>query len=85
MCRLCAIVAVMLVPVEWHDVLGAIVSETVNVNANVNATVIALMAFDVVVADSKLKHSRGYLSSTNSIPNLVSDSVCVTSRYSAIV
>lgn len=83
--HLYAIVAVTSVLVEWHDVIDAIVNVTVNANVNVNAIVIALMAFDVVEVDLKLKHSIGYLNSANSIPNLVSNSVCVTNRYSAMI
>lgn len=76
--HLCAIVAVMLVRVEWYDEIDVIANVTVNVH------VIALMAFDVVVVDSKLKHSIGYWSLMNLIPNLVLNSVCVTNRYSVI-
>lgn len=78
MYHLYGIDAVTLVLVEWRDVLDAAVSETVNVNANV----IALMAFDAAEVDSKLKHSKGYLSSTNSSPDLVSNFVYATNRYS---
>lgn len=77
---MCAIGVEMWVLAKLRDGIGAIV--TVSAIEIANAIVIALMAFDAVVVDSKLKHSIGDLNSTNSIPILASNSVCVPSRYS---
>lgn len=58
LCRLCATVAVLLVPVELNDVADAIVMiVTVTVTVTVNEIAIALTAFDAVAVDSKLMHS----------------------------
>lgn len=69
----CAIVAAKLKLVEWDDVVDA------------SEIVIASLAFDVVVADSKLKHLIINSSSMSLNPGLVSSFGCVTNRYSGIV
>lgn len=57
---------------EWDDVVDAF------------EIVIASLAFDVVVADSKLKHLIINSSSMSLNPGLVSSFGCVTNRYSGI-